>query len=523
MPNARLRHAPMLALVLSAAALPAGEAVDGAVDPAAVVYELDLRERDDDCFHPRLVLPAAERGEVFFQMPVSVPGTYQRQDWGRLVSELRALDAEGGELAVERVDENRWRIAERGRLAELRWTVEDTFDREGQTERIYPMAGTNIEDDNVVLNHFGVLGYIVGERHRPIEVRYRFPADWQVACAIPTEAVPAQQGGWLLKARDYQHLADSPLLAGDLVIGGAMVDGADLQWAARNPQGGAYSAEYMEAAFAPVIRATHEWLGDLPTDRYAFLLYGRNGMVRMMGALEHRQSSLFYLPSYAPRQSLQHIAAHEFFHIVTPLNIRSERIEDFDFADPQSPAHLWFYEGVTEYASLLIMRHGGLLDDPGLIRALQRKFATSNAFRARYEAPVSLIELSEGAFDQHKALYMDIYMRGALLALLIQALLARYRAGKPFAHERFFAVLGELGHPDLPAFLERHVAGTEPPPFAELLSQAGIVLDMGEPERIEIEDANGRVRQFDKPAMPRISLTDAPSEAQLAFRRAWLD
>ena len=45
------------------------------------------------------------------------------------------------------------------------------------------------------------------------------------------------------------------------------------------------------------------------------------------------------------------IAAHEFFHIVTPLNIHSEIIEHFNFVTPVPSQHLWLYEGTTEWAA----------------------------------------------------------------------------------------------------------------------------------------------------------------------------
>ena len=39
------------------------------------------------------------------------------------------------------------------------------------------------------------------------------------------------------------------------------------------------------------------------------------------------------------------IAAHEFFHVVTPLHIHSEIIENFDFETPVPSEHVWLYEG----------------------------------------------------------------------------------------------------------------------------------------------------------------------------------
>ena len=54
------------------------------------------------------------------------------------------------------------------------------------------------------------------------------------------------------------------------------------------------------------------------------------------------------------------IAAHEFFHIVTPLNIHSEIIEHFNFVTPVPSQHLWLYEGTTEWAAHAMQLRAGL-------------------------------------------------------------------------------------------------------------------------------------------------------------------
>ena len=54
------------------------------------------------------------------------------------------------------------------------------------------------------------------------------------------------------------------------------------------------------------------------------------------------------------------VAAHEFFHIVTPLNIHSKEIGDFDFINPKMSKHLWMYEGVTEYFAGHVKVYGGM-------------------------------------------------------------------------------------------------------------------------------------------------------------------
>ena len=53
--------------------------------------------------------------------------------------------------------------------------------------------------------------------------------------------------------------------------------------------------------------------------------------------------------------------AHEFLHIVTPLAIHAQQINDFDFYSPSMSKHLWLYEGVTEYTSVLVQVQQGLM------------------------------------------------------------------------------------------------------------------------------------------------------------------
>lgn len=53
-------------------------------------------------------------------------------------------------------------------------------------------------------------------------------------------------------------------------------------------------------------------------------------MSRSSGALEHSYSSMYVLPemdSISLEQTIKDVAAHEFFHIVTPLNIHSYEVE----------------------------------------------------------------------------------------------------------------------------------------------------------------------------------------------------
>jgi predicted metalloprotease with PDZ domain len=70
-------------------------------------------------------------------------------------------------------------------------------------------------------------------------------------------------------------------------------------------------------------------------------------------SLEHPTATTVVLPELMPKEelvkSMMDVVSHEFFHIVTPLSIHSKEIQYFDYNNPKMSAHLWMYEGVTEY------------------------------------------------------------------------------------------------------------------------------------------------------------------------------
>src|SRR5690606_40308890 len=56
-------------------------------------------------------------------------------------------------------------------------------------------------------------------------------------------------------------------------------------------------------------------------------------------------TTLFRSPETMPVESLNQtmtdVVSHEFFHILTPLNVHSNEIHYFDYNDPKMSQHLW--------------------------------------------------------------------------------------------------------------------------------------------------------------------------------------
>jgi predicted metalloprotease with PDZ domain len=210
------------------------------------------------------------------------------------------------------------------------------------------------------------------------------------------------------------------------------------------------------------------------------------------GALEHSYSSLYTLPEMDPiriSQTVKDVAAHEFFHIVTPLNIHSEQIHDFNYIEPEMSQHLWLYEGVTEYSSHHVQVKYDLY---GLDDFLNEMKGKMNA-QEQYNVDIPYTEFSAKILEPaNEARYGDVYSGGALIAMCLDLTIIKSTGGekdlqsvlremskqygpfRAFKDDELFDEIEKLTNQKVGDFLRKHVGGTDPLPFQEVFSWAGI-------------------------------------------------
>ena len=188
-------------------------------------------------------------------------------------------------------------------------------------------------------------------------------------------------------------------------------------------------------------------------------------------------------------QFLIDVAAHEFFHILTPLNIHSEEIHYFDFNQPKMSKHLWLYEGTTEYHAHLVQEKYGMTTKDDFLGVLQQKISNS---RQRYNDTLPFTVMSANCLDTYAGQYGNVYQKGALIAMcldikllqlsggkygilsLIGDLSKKYGKDKPFKDEALFGEIGKLTYPEIRLFLEKYVAGSQPLPLEEVFASVGV-------------------------------------------------
>lgn len=450
----------------------------------AFYYEIDLTDRSDDTFKVRMYVDGLSDANKIYQFPATVPGVYDIFDIGRFVTDFRAFDQAGNELTATNVSTNQWELSDPVATKVIEFEVKETFDTPVSEHPLYRMGGTSIENDHVLLNAFDVLGYPAGLKERDFYLSITKPSGWKVATSLPKTA------GGLYYADDYDTFVDSPILLGDITIASISIDGAKINVNTYS-EGDNISSGQILNDIEQVMEDASEFLNGLPVDHYNFLFFFHNGSTA--GALEHSYSSVYvirdgqYTVNY--QNYVRDVSAHEFFHIVTPLNIHSEIIEDFNFAVPTASRHLWLYEGVTEWASLMMQYRNGSYNTPQILNEFRLKKDVADD----YNQNMSLTEMSLTCYTpEGGSQFGNVYNKGALVAALLDIRLLELSGGEKglrelilelietygpenaFSEENFFDDLVERTYPEIAEFIDLYIAGTAALPMEEYFNKVGV-------------------------------------------------
>jgi predicted metalloprotease with PDZ domain len=455
-------------------------------------FSVDLTKCSDDKLFVELITPQVTTESIIYRLPKIVPGTYEILNFGRFISDFKAFDSLGKEMDVEVLDVNSWKIADAKRIYKISYLVEDSWDTDIKQPYVFEPAGSNFEAGrNYVLNTHCLFGYIEGMVNVPYLINVTHPSDFYGSCSL-TDVVSAGNVD-TYSVPDYMELQDAPMMYNVpdttiLNIGGTQI------LISVYSQNKIASSQFIADNISEILLAQKEYLGgNLPIKKYAYLVYltPNSGLSGASGALEHSYSSVYFLPEMEPKylaQTIRDVSAHEFFHIVTPLNIHAEQIGNFNYNDPQMSKHLWLYEGATEYASGLVQIKYGSMSIGDYLNVIEQKIAGSKS----YNDSIPFTVMSEGCLKTHKDQYGNVYQKGALIGMcldielrylskgkygiqeLMNDLSKIYGKNRSFKDSELFGQIVSLTYPEIGDFFNKYVEGNQPVPVMEMLQKVGV-------------------------------------------------
>lgn len=458
-------------------------------------YAVRLADVNNDELNVELLVPegATKESKIRFHLPSIIPGTYKIHNYGRFIQVFSAFDKKGNRLKVNRPEVNTWEISDADKLYRITYFVEDTWDSY-QNNPIFEPSGTCIEKNSLYLvNPCGFFGWLEGLEKLPFYVSIEKPSEFYGATSLKRLRGSADMD--VFRATNYHELIDNPILytvpdTTVFYVGDARIEISLYTKTAR------LRSKYIAEQLSPLLQIIKVYLGGrLPVNRYSFLVIANDKpfLSRSYGALEHSMSCMIVLPDEDPNRfyrNVRDIAAHEFFHIVTPLNIHSKEIANFDYLNPKMSKHLWLYEGCVEYMSLHVQARYGLLPLSNYFDALAGKIRFSQIF----DQSIPFTELSKRVLeDGYRREYMNVYQKGALIGMCLDLLLLKKSKGQyglvsllndlaraygpsaPFDDDVLFDKIESIStYREVGSFLRACVADTAALPMQELLLSAGI-------------------------------------------------
>ncbi|MFO7719757.1 MAG: peptidase M61 [Gillisia sp.] len=471
------------------------------ITPEPVVVNIDLVNVQNDKVKVTVDPGKLTGSQTTFYIPKTVPGTYSVDNYGKFIENLKAFDYLEKELLVARKDDNSWLIDNAEELDKITYWVNDSFDVEGE-EGVFSPAGTNIEKDkNFMLNLHGFVGYFENLTEQPHKLVIHRPTGLIAGTSLQISNSTTLKGspGTTIESynmKRYFDVVDNPIMYAKPDTTSINVQGMKVLLNVYSPND-VYTTRDIKAGIEEMISAQKEFLGEIDnTSNYAILLYLSDPDVmdaRGFGALEHHTSTVVVLPETMPLDALKttitDVVSHEFFHILTPLNIHSNEIHYFDYNEPKMSKHLWMYEGVTEYFANLFQVNQNLISNDDFYDRMSDKIETSKNFNDS----IPFTKMSQNILEEpYKSDYYNVYLKGALIGMaldirlrelsngetgildMMKKLSEKYGKNKPFEDDALISAIVSLTYPEIQNFFDTYISGTTPIPYAEFLEKVGI-------------------------------------------------
>jgi predicted metalloprotease with PDZ domain len=294
--------------------------------------------------------------------------------------------------------------------------------------------------------------------------------DWPIATQLP-------KADGKYHARNYDHLIDSPTIAGLFSTQSFEEHGAAIHLISI----GCDTARFVEP-LRGVVREQVAVFGELPLHEYKFLIHAAD---RWHG-VEHEDSCSMTVKRGAGEydEHFLSLASHEFFHLWNVKRMMPAAFAPYDYTAATPTRLLWAMEGITSYYGDLSLVRSGYWSEERYLRHLAHEIELLESSHARTH-----VSLSQTSFDGwlHDAsrphdrgnAWYSFYTKGELVAALLDLTLReRGRSLDDVMRELWTqrildedAVARTAGEAD---FFARYVDGVEPLPYAEVFARAGI-------------------------------------------------
>lgn len=389
---------------------------------------------------PRLILPSWR------------PGKYQLQNFAANVREWTPN--------VRKLGPNVWCAdAQRGDEVEVRYRY---------WAGVLDAGSSYLDRSEAYFNGSNLFMWVDGLRSD--ECVLTVDTDWPIACQLPRD-------GKELRARNYDHLIDSPAIAGPFATQSFEESGASIRFVSIDCD----TTRFVEP-MRGIVREQVAVFGELPSREYQFLIHGAD---RWHG-VEHEDSCSMTVKRGAADfdEHFLSLASHEFFHLWNVKRMMPAAFAPYDYTMATPTRLLWAMEGITSYYGDLALARSGYWSEQRYLRHLAHEIEQLESSHARTHLSLSQTSFDGWVHDGTRPhdrgnSWYSFYTKGEIVSALLDLTLRSRGMSLDEVMRVLWAerILDEDAVArviDDPAFCARYIDGVEPLPYAELFALAGV-------------------------------------------------
>ncbi|SFQ41962.1 M61 family metallopeptidase [Hymenobacter arizonensis] len=428
------------------------------------------------------------------QLPAWRPGRYELQNFAQKIQKVEVFDATTNKLLpFRKTTKDRWEVANAAGL-----TVRVRYNFYAHQ---MDAGGSWLDETQLYLNPVQALMYVEGRQQEACELTLALPEGWQIACGLP------QTSPNVLAAPDFDHLADSPLIASPTLVhqeyaaGGlpfhVWVQGeAELDWPRILTDFKAFSEVQLQL-FGGFPVADYHFLNQFLPYKHYHGVEHNNSTVITLGPAELIMSEGLY-------KELLGVSCHELFHTWNIKSIRPAEMQPYDYSRENYFRTCFIAEGITTYyGEYLLARcqvHTPAQYFEELNTVLRKHFddaSSENLSLADASMDLWLDGYKPGVPDRK----VSVYHKGALAALILDLTIRQLsgharslddvlrrlyeefgKTGIGYTEADYIRLVNEVAGRNMQAYFDKFIYGTAPltDPLNKVLHTVGCQLMVAE-------------------------------------------
>ncbi|WP_459465840.1 M61 family metallopeptidase [Aquirufa sp. OSTEICH-129A] len=382
-------------------------------------YQLTPSETEEHFLNIVFRFQVVKSGNVRLQLPIWRPGRYQAQHFSKNIPQVRAFEATGEEIKLNKKGTSAWEFqGKESQAVEVRYAY---FAQQAD-------AGGSVSNQEMLyVNFITCLLFVHGQEEIPCEVKVDIPKVWKVSTALKVKS----KGLWA--ASTYRDLVDSTFLASEELNQYHWELGDIHFWAEGIGPSSVFQTKLLEA-YRKISAFQVEWMKHFPVREYRFQHWIKQEA--FYHGVEHRSSTMMVLgpPDRDLYDDLIGLASHELFHVWNIATIRPKELLPYNYAEEVYFPSAWFVEGVTTYVGDWFLVASGVYQKEEYLASLLGNLKLH--FERDGASKQSLVESSidlwlDGYGKAIPGKRVSIYYKGAIVALALDLLIR-----KKFGHAK---------------------------------------------------------------------------------------